>query len=102
MKEKHTGKTSRKPTTDWARLKAMTDAEIRQGVSEDADILPTDAAFWTNAKVVYPKAKESVTIRLDADILTWFRKRKGYQTRINAILRTYVEAQAQGPRPAGQ
>ena len=38
-----------------------------------------------------PRAKETITIRLDADLLEWLRKQKGYQTRINALLRTYME-----------
>jgi uncharacterized protein (DUF4415 family) len=39
-----------------------------------------------------PEAKKPITIRLDADLLDWLRKQKGYQTRINAVLRTYMEA----------
>ena len=39
-----------------------------------------------------PKAKQTITIRLDADLLEWLRKQKGYQTRINAVLRTYMQA----------
>ena len=45
--------------------------------------------FWKTAKVVLPTPKEIVTMRLDADLLRWFRRERGYQTRINAILRTY-------------
>ena len=40
-----------------------------------------------------PHPKEIVTIRLDADLLRWFRQHPGYQTRINAILRAYMKAQ---------
>jgi uncharacterized protein (DUF4415 family) len=40
-----------------------------------------------------PRAKQTVTIRLDSDLLGWLRRQKGYQTRINAVLRTYMEAQ---------
>ena len=53
----------------------------------------TDAQFWNTAKVVLPTPKEIVTMRLDADLLRWFRRERGYQTRINAILRAYMEAQ---------
>jgi uncharacterized protein (DUF4415 family) len=42
---------------------------------------------------VLPKPKQTVTIRLDADLLNWLREQRGYQTRINAVLRTYMEAQ---------
>jgi uncharacterized protein (DUF4415 family) len=41
---------------------------------------------------VLPTPKEAVTIRLDADLLRWFRRERGYQTRINAILRAYMQA----------
>ncbi len=56
------------------------------------------AAFWKKARLVMPKGKEKVSIRLDKDILEWFRaqKDKGYQSRINAVLRAYVEAHKAG------
>ena len=71
----------------------MTPAEIRRGILADPDAHPTDAAFWKDAKVVMPVPKEIVTMRLDADLLHWFRQHPGYQTRINAILRAYMNAQ---------
>lgn len=54
--------------------------------------LPDD--FWKHAKVVYPESpKEATTIRFDADILAWFKAQgRGYQTRMNAVLRSYYEA----------
>ena len=58
----------------------------------DPDVHPTDEAFWKNAKVVMPVPKQIVTMRLDADLLRWFRQQRGYQTRINAILRAYMRA----------
>ena len=92
MKEKHTGSTSRKPTTDWKRLQSRTDRQVRKALDADPEARPTDVSFWTNAKLVLPKPKQTVTIRLDADLLEWFRKHKGYQTRINAVLRSYMKA----------
>ena len=92
MSAKRTGKTPAKTGTDWERLRRMTDEEIRAGILADPDDHPTDAEFWKNAKVVWPKAKETITIRLDADLLAWLRHQKGYQTRINAVLRTYMDA----------
>jgi uncharacterized protein (DUF4415 family) len=57
------------------------------------DIPELDEMFWKNAVVEYPERKRPVTLRLDADILEWFRSTgKGYQTRINAVLRSYYEA----------
>jgi len=72
----------------------MTPAEIRRGILADSEAHPTDEAFWKNAKVVMPVPKEIVTMRLDADLLRWFRQQRGYQTRINAILRAYMQAQS--------
>lgn len=58
----------------------------------DPDMPPTDAAFWQGARVVMPRNKETITIRLDADLLAWLRQERGYQTRINAVLRAYMES----------
>ena len=82
------------PKTDWRRLRSMTDAEIHGAIIDDPDAKPTDDAFWKDARVVMPRRKESVTMRLDADLLEWFRGERGYQTRINAILRAYMNAHA--------
>ena len=76
------------PRTDGRR----TPAQIRKGIGADPEARATDAQFWKTAKVVLPKPKEIVTMRLDADLLRWFRRERGYQTRINAILRAYMEA----------
>ncbi len=94
MKDRHTGKASASSTTtDWERLRTRSDKTIRRALTSDPDVRPTDEDFWRTAKVVLPQPKKTVTIRLDADLLGWFRKQKGYQTRINAVLRTYMEAQ---------
>lgn len=85
--------TKRDRATDWNRLGRRTPAQIRQGISADPEAHATDAQFWKTAKVVLPTPKEIVTMRLDADLLRWFRRERGYQTRINAILRAYMEAQ---------
>jgi uncharacterized protein (DUF4415 family) len=52
------------------------------------------AEFWKAARVVAPTGKTSVHLRLDSDIVDWFKSHgKGHLTRMNAVLRTYVEAQ---------
>lgn len=50
--------------------------------------------FWKNARIVLPQAaKKQLTVRLDADVVDWFKGQgKGYQTRINAVLRSFYEA----------
>ncbi|MEO8659318.1 MAG: BrnA antitoxin family protein [Bryobacteraceae bacterium] len=94
MREKHTGKASAKSgATDWKRLRTLSEENIRAAVEADPEARPTDVNFWKQAKIVLPQAKQTVTIRLDADLLGWLRRQKGYQTRINAVLRTYMESQ---------
>jgi uncharacterized protein (DUF4415 family) len=93
MNGKPTGKASSKSLTDWKRLRSLNDREIRGAIKKDPEARPTDASFWKKAKVVLPQPKQTVTMRLDADLLTWLRRQKGYQTRINAVLRTYMDAQ---------
>jgi uncharacterized protein (DUF4415 family) len=97
MNAKPTGKASSKGSaktlTDWKRLRSSSDRAIRNAIEKDPEVRPTDASFWKKAKVVLPQPKQTVTMRLDADLLTWLRRQKGYQTRINAVLRTYMDAQ---------
>ena len=92
-----TGKTSKRKVTEartnWQRLRSLTDKQIRAGLHRDPDVNPTDETFWAKAKLVMPRSKKTVTMRLDADLLDWFRRNPGYQTRINAILRAYMDAQ---------
>lgn len=55
---------------------------------------PLGKNFWKSARVVVPPGKTSVHLRLDSDVVEWFRARgKGHLTHMNAALRTYVEAQ---------
>jgi len=91
-------KTKRGAGTDWNKLRHMSAAQIRRGITSDPDVRPTDEEFWKDAKVVWPTRKTVVTMRLDADLLAWFRRERGYQTRINAILRAYMKAHASGER----
>lgn len=69
-------------------LKQLKDKDI-----DYSDIPETDARFWDDAEVRLPEPKKGVYIRLDDDVLKWFKaKGKGYQTRINSVLRSYYEA----------
>ena len=60
----------------------------------DAPEIELDEDFWRNARIVMPRpAKEAISLRVDQDILAWFRAQgKGYQSRMNAVLRAYVES----------
>lgn len=84
---------SQRSTTDWAKVDALKDEDI--DLTDDPE-----ATYEMFAKAVVRKglkplpAKQQITLRLDEDVLTWFKQQgKGYQTRINQLLRAYMEAQ---------
>ncbi|HEX5727641.1 MAG TPA: BrnA antitoxin family protein [Longimicrobiaceae bacterium] len=88
----------RRGQTDWERVDALTDAEIEAAVADDPDAAPLlEESFWAGAELVLPAgAKERITLRLDREVLDYFREMgRGYQTRINAVLRAYVRKQRQ-------
>jgi uncharacterized protein (DUF4415 family) len=86
-----------KDKTDDVRLDAMTDEDIAKAVAEDPDAVPLDID-WTQARLVVPPGKEVITLRLDRDMLEWFRQKgRGYQTRINAVLRAFYDAKSHEP-----
>ncbi|MGA2078217.1 MAG: BrnA antitoxin family protein [Terriglobia bacterium] len=84
-------------TSNLARIDRMTDAEI-----DYSEIPPLSRSFFTKARVPWPPAKKQLSIRLDADVLDWLKSQgRGYQTRINRILRAAMEGQpARRSRPA--
>jgi len=71
------------------RLDQMRDEDINY-----SDIPELDDEFFARAKQVWPPPKQQLTIRLDSDVLQWLKsKGRGYQTRINRILRAAMETQ---------
>jgi uncharacterized protein (DUF4415 family) len=76
--------------TDWKRVDAISQAEVERLADKDEGPL---AAGWESTVMVgLPPAKRDIHIRLDGDILDWFKARgRGYQTRINAVLRAFVQ-----------
>jgi len=75
---------------DLSRLRRLSDAEIARTAPAELRDLPDD--FWQEARVVVPVAKEAISIRLDSDVIAYFRATgPKYQTRINAVLRSYVD-----------
>jgi uncharacterized protein (DUF4415 family) len=80
----------KKTRTDWERLKRQHDGKESIDLS---DIPEADAGFWEDATIVIPDAKTKLTIRIDTDLYRWFTAQgPGYQTRMNAVLRSYMEA----------
>lgn len=74
--------------TDWKRVRKVKDAEI----VADADAPEITAEMMRRAVVVERRTKDNISLRVDHDVLEWFREQgRGYQTRINAVLRAYVQ-----------
>ncbi len=81
----------RKGKTDWARVDALGDTDIAEMVRDDPDAVPVDFD-WSGAVLVIPPKKKAISIRVDEDVLDWFKgEGAGYQRRMNAVLRSYVE-----------
>ncbi len=77
--------------TDWARVDSMTDEDIERAMRDDPDGADFIDIDWSKAEWVVPVAKKALSIRLDQDIVDFFQASgKGYQTRINAVLRHYM------------
>ncbi len=72
-----------------AWLRSASDAEIAKTVPEEYANLPDD--FWDHGTVVWPEKKQPISLRVDVDVLQWFRQTgPRYQSRMNAVLRSYV------------
>jgi uncharacterized protein (DUF4415 family) len=72
-----------------ARLRGMTEAEIRRTAPPELADLPED--FWDGGELVTPASKRAISLRVDEDVLDWFKETgPRYQTRMNAVLRSYM------------
>jgi uncharacterized protein (DUF4415 family) len=79
--------TKRRSRTDWRRVDALRDEDI---VFSD---IPRQRADFFARPIIWPGPKKQITLRIDPDVLTFFRKQgRGYQTAINTVLRRYMEA----------
>ncbi len=78
--------------TDWARLDAMTDEEIEASIAGDPDWEEFKDIDWSKAVLVIPPKKKAISIRVDEDVLDYFKRQgAGYQRRMNAVLRSYMQ-----------
>ena len=85
------GSSRSRSRTDWQYLDRLTDDEITAAVARDPDAAPLDID-WSQTVLVVPPKKKAISIRVDPDVLDYFKKEgAGYQRRINAVLRSYVE-----------
>ena len=88
--------------TDWARVDGMSEAEIEAAALSDADSPPWTEEELRNARLVMPedRGKVPISIRVDAEVLDYFKEGgRGYQSRINAVLRAYVRSRREKYRP---
>ena len=86
---------------DLQRLKRARESDIVKTSPEELARLPDD--FWDEAELVVPVAKRAISLRVDEDVLKWFRERgPRYQTRMNAVLRSFMTRAAAGPPRPGK
>lgn len=77
--------------TDWAALDRLTDEDIASAMSKDPEWSGFNEAHWSEAELIVPAKKKAISIRVDEDVLDFFKKEgAGYQRRINAVLRSYM------------
>ena len=75
--------------SDFKRIDQMTDADI-----DYSDIPPLDHSFFERATVKLPQKKDSITLRVDHEVLEFYKNQgKGYQTFMNHVLKMYAECQ---------
>jgi len=80
--------------TDHDCLDRLTDADIEASVQDNPDAAPLlDSDWFNDAELVLPEPKHAVSMRIDADVLRWYKPQgAGYLSRMNAVLRQYAEA----------
>lgn len=84
--------------SDLARIDKLRDEDI-----DYSDIPELDDEVFAQPLVEWPPRKAPITIRVDADVLEWFKQQgRGYQTRINQVLRRYMDVAGERPRPKGR
>jgi len=83
---------SKNSETDWERIDKMTDEEI--DLTDIPEIDPRDFAKAMARQGLKPTVRKTqITLRIDSDVIRWFKSQgRGYQTRINELLRAFMEA----------
>ncbi len=80
--------------SDLARVGAVSERELERTIASDPDWARVPADWYKDAELIMPRRKQLITLRLDPDVLEWFRRQgAGYQTKINAVLRAFIGAQ---------
>jgi uncharacterized protein (DUF4415 family) len=93
MKQPSKRRTPSRGRADLDRLRRLSDAEVRDSSPPELSGLPHD--FWDTAGLVEPVRKQAVSLRIDEDVLAWFKQRgPRYQSRMNAVLRSYMNSRS--------
>ena len=93
MKQPSKPRTPSRGRADLDRLRRLSDAEVRDSSPPELSGLPHD--FWDTAELVEPVRKQAVSLRIDEDVLAWFKQRgPRYQSRMNAVLRSYMNSRS--------
>jgi uncharacterized protein (DUF4415 family) len=83
--------------TNWRKAKAMTGKKLEESIRADVDEVQAEPD-WTKAIMGIPAPKDHINIRIDHDVLEWFRANgRGYQTLMNNVLRAFVQSRQQSP-----
>ena len=84
--------------TDWGKADAMTGKKLDASIRADADDVQGDPD-WTQAFIGIPAPKDHINIRIDHDVLEWFKANgRGYQTLMNNVLRAFVQSRQRETR----
>lgn len=84
---------ARHSETDWARVSALTDDDIKAAMADDPDWAGFEEIDWDKIEIKPFRPKQAISIRLDPDVLAYFKEEgPGYQGRINTVLRHFVES----------
>lgn len=91
----------RKGRTDWAKVDALTDEQIKAAMANDPEWADFKDFDWSQAVLVIPPKKKAISIRMDEDVLDYFKKQgAGYQRRINAVLRSFMNEKRKSKKRA--
>jgi uncharacterized protein (DUF4415 family) len=82
----------RKSETDWKRFHSLTDEENEAAIANDSDWAEFKDLDWSETVIVIAPKKKAISIRVDEDVLDFFKQEgAGYQRRMNAVLRSYMQ-----------
>ena len=104
MPDKHTSRYSTETLktlpdeSDWQKAASLSNKAIEAIEADDPDLAGMDDGWLETAEIRIPASKTQLTLRLDEDVVNFFKGQgKGYQTRMNAVLRSYYEAHSERP-----